>query len=591
MPNSLLKIAFVTVFLAFIPVVATANFSDVGTGDPNYDEINYLRESGVIKGYNDGTFRPSAEITRAELVKLVFSNVGYDASKSVARETKFTDVPSTSWFAPYVAKCLELQAISINPSLPLFYPAAPITKIEALKMIMPIEGIPAPFVEDDTPIVFRDVSVNSSYAYIVRAAERAGLFANEFGTRLYPFKNLTRGEAAGLLYRAGLYNESTRSSGAIIPDSSDVNIYFSQSDADLINNPKFPIFLDIWERINDVYVDKDKIDRDDLILSAISGMVDSLGDPYSIFEKPEDSQQIQDALSGNFEGIGVVMDVIDGNITVVSLLSGSPAEKAGIVGGDVINSVNGKLVKNMEVDEAIDLIKGPAGTKVTIVVLRDGKKFTYTITREKLTMDSVSASNSVSSVKIPDDIGYISIYQFIDTTGIEFDDVYSKVMAKNPKGLILDLRNNPGGYLTTAYDVLGYFVEKGEDMLILKSGSEKVSQVSYGSADFLKAKIPLIVLVNDGTASAAEVVAGAIRDYKIGKLLGEKTYGKGTVQEVTVYSDESFFKLSIAHWVTPLGNDINKVGFKPDIIVEPTVNDKSGKTDTQLERAIAELGV
>lgn len=588
MLNSLLKTAFITVFL-LIPVVAHANFSDVKVGDPNYDEINYLKDAGVIKGYDDGTFRPDAEITRAELVKLVLLNVGYDASDSVVRETKFTDVPSESWFAPYVAKGLEIQAISINPSVPLFYPFAPITKIEALKMIMPIEGIPTPFVEDETPTVFRDVSVNSPYAYIVRAAERAGLFANEFGTRLYPFKNLTRGEAAGLLYRASLYNESAQS-GAIIPDSSDVDIYFSQSDADLVNNPKFPIFLDIWERINEVYVDKDNLDQDDLILSAISGMVDSLGDPYSVFEKPADSKQIQDALSGNFEGIGVVMDVIDGNITVVSLLSGSPAEKAGIVGGDIIKSVNGKFVKNMEVDEAIDLIKGPAGTKVKIGVLRDGKQFNYTITREKLTLDSVSSSGYVSSVKIPSDIGYISIYQFIDTTGVEFDDVYSKVMAKNPKGLILDLRNNPGGYLTTAYDVLGYFVEKGQDMLILKSGSETVAQVSYGSADFLKAKIPLIVLVNDGTASAAEVIAGAIKDYKIGKLLGEKTYGKGTVQEVTVYSDESFFKLSIAHWVTPLGNDINKVGFTPDIIVESTANDKSGKTDTQLERAIAELG-
>jgi carboxyl-terminal processing protease len=180
----------------------------------------------------------------------------------------------------------------------------------------------------------------------------------------------------------------------------------------------------------------------------------------------------------------------------------------------------------------------------------------------------------------------MSIYQFTGTTGSEFTDIYKTEMAKNPIGIILDLRDDPGGYLDAAFEVLGHFVENGKPIAILQMDGRTETQLSEGEGEFAKTKIPMIVLVNDGTASSAEIVAGTIQDYKLGKLLGITTYGKGTVQEITTYPDNSSLKLSIAHWFTGLKRDINKIGLTPDITVTPTADDLLGKTDTQLSAAI-----
>jgi len=197
--------------------------------------------------------------------------------------------------------------------------------------------------------------------------------------------------------------------------------------------------------------------------------------------------------------------------------------------------------------------------------------------------------DTTSAVTVPDDIGYISIYQFTSTTADEFNDVFKTMLSKKPIGIILDLRDNPGGYLDAAYRILGHFIAKGKTIMNLKMDGNVLPQLSEGAGEFAAAGIPLMILVNDGTASASEVVAGALQDYKIGRLLGETTFGKGTVQEVTTYTDGSLFKLSIAHWLTPLKRDINKVGLTPDIVLVRTKDDVLNKTDTQLTRAIQEL--
>ncbi len=575
------------IFLFSFPSSASASFTDVSSIHRNFPAISYLEEQGLIKGYDDGTFKPDLEITRAELVKLTLAHVGYKPSEQLY-ETRFSDVPAGSWFAPYVKKALDLQAIQINPSLPLFYPASPISRIEALKIIMPLEGIPAPYIKDDTPVIFSDVNENAEFTYLVIAAQKSGLYTKSDGTLFKPFQNLTRGEAAELLYRSAIYRNAAGEYDMDFSYESDEDDFYSSTDYDLINNPKFPIFLDVWEKINSDYIDSDSVDQDDLVYGAIQGMVFSLDDPYSVFEKPEDAKEIEDSLEGNFEGIGVVLDIFEGNIMITAVLKDSPADKAGLKPGDIIKKVDGIIITGKEIEEVVPMIKGPAGSEVSLAILRDGRNLNFVIKREQLKLDSVLIENTSESV-IPADIGYISIYQFTSDTASEFIPVLENTIAKKPKGIILDLRDNPGGYLDEAYEILNYFVEEGKPIANIRIGTRILPELSEGPGKFTEANIPLIILVNEGSASAAEVVAGTLQDYKIGKLLGTTTYGKGTVQEVSTYSDDSFFKLSVAHWLTAKENDIDKVGLTPDIVFEMSVEDISNGKDSQLEKAISEI--
>jgi len=311
-PTLKIKLAFFVIACLIFPNFSSAGFIDVPARNANYDAISALEEQGIIKGYPDGTFKPSQEIKRAELLKLVFNDVGYLAPE-MAYETKFTDVPPPSWFAPYVKKALELGIISINPDNPLFFPEAPIIKIEALKIIMPVEGIPTPYVTEG-PLIFEDIRPTSPYSYLVRAAQNAGLYTQKDGQLLYPFKNLTRGGAAELLYRSQIYRESLPETTFITsPAKTDSNGYLTDTETQLLDNPKFPIFLSVWSKINDQYINQATLSKNDLVYGAIDGMVNSLNDPYSIFESPENSQAVEDELEGTFEGIGTILDIFDNN--------------------------------------------------------------------------------------------------------------------------------------------------------------------------------------------------------------------------------------------------------------------------------------
>ena len=231
----------------------------------------------------------------------------------------------------------------------------------------------------------------------------------------------------------------------------------------------------------------------------------------------------------------------------------------------------------------IKSIQGKAGSKVEIEISRNEKKLTFNIVRAKITIDTV-LTEEPTPIAIPDDIGYIAIYQFTPTTADEFEAVLAKTLAKNPKGIILDLRDNPGGYLGVTYKVLNHFVPEGKTLINFKIAGDTLQEKSKGKGEING--IPLVVLVNKGTASAAEVLAGAIQDYKIGKLVGETTFGKGTAQEVTEYSDGSLMKLSVEYWLTPLKHNINKIGLTPDYTVKISEDDIKHNKDPQLEKAL-----
>ncbi len=567
------SIALLSLFIA--PQLTFASFSDVPKDSPQYEAIKAMENEKVIKGYEDKTFQPDKLITRAEFLKMTFSHIGYKPTETSAK-TNFNDVPEDSWVAPYLKKALELGSVSFNPELPNFFPDQPLTKIEALKILMPLEGIPAPYAPEKTNLIFKDINDNSSYRYLVVAAQNSGIYINSKDNKFYPFKNLTRGEAAELLYYAELYRDSNHS-GSIS------NNGLSSKEIALINSPEFPILVDVWGKINTSYFDKENLHQDALLYGAVSGMVNSLEDPYSIFESPEKAEVLLGNLTGTFEGIGTIIDSVDGDFVVLSLLKNSPADAAGVRPGDIIKKVNNKDTSTMNIETLINSIKGKAGSKVEIDILRGKKNLTFKITRAEISINTV-LTEEPTPVAIPDDIGYISIYQFTPTTSDEFETVLANVLAKKPKGIILDLRDNPGGYLNVTYKVLGHFIPEGKVIINFKIAGEMLQEKSKGKGEINGT--PLVVLVNKNTASAAEVVAGAIQDYKIGTIVGEKTFGKGTAQEVTEYTDGSVLKLSVEYWLTPLKNNLNKIGLTPDVTVKMTEDDYKNKKDPQLQKAL-----
>lgn len=582
MTNGVLRrLAVSLFFLILLPTTGLA-FSDVSSSHPFYDAIQDLSQKKVINGYPDGLFRPDQAVHRDEFITMVFRHIGYKP-KAEPAATSFLDVPPESWFGPYVKKALELGALNINPQIPRFYPDQPITKIEAFKILMPLEGIPVPFINDQTEIIFNDVQENASYSYLVRAAQRSGLFLENKENYFYPFKNLTRGELAQLLYQAQIYRENQ-----VIMDGVFDKGFFSsdltEEEKSLINSPKFPLLVHVWNEINLEYYKPEDVNQDKLIYGAANGMVQTLKDPYSVFFDPEKAAQLESSLQGEFEGIGIMIDVVDGKPVIAQVIPDSPAAKADLKPGDLLITIDGKEIADLSLEGVMNALQGKAGTEVQLTIKRAENLLTFAIIREVIQMDSVSQPSS--TVQIPPDIGYIVIYLFADQTDEEFSAVLKQVLAKDPKGLIVDLRNNGGGYLDSALHLLNHFIEKDKILVNMKLNGKILQEKSEGSGVI---DIPVVVLINNNTASAAEIVAAALQDHKVAKLIGEQSYGKGVAQKVITYSDGSILKLTFEKWLTPLQRDINEVGLKPDIEVTRTKADIASGKDPQLERAINEL--
>lgn len=582
--KGLIAIAF-SLFL--LPQIAAANFSDVPVNHPQYEAINYLFEKGTVNGFDDGTFHPDELIKTVEFIAMAFRNIGYEPGAGL-HSTPFTDVPADSWFAPYIAKAIQLNLLKVNPEFPRLFPVSPIARIDGFKFIAYLEGIPAPYITNTGTTSFQDVTNNLRDWYLIKAAENSGVFIAEDFPNFFPSSRLTRGDAAELLYKASVYrtNQGTElplpfeileESGELITD-----------DADLVNDPTFPLLITVWSKINEDFIDRDLINNRDLIYGAIDGMVRSLDDPHSDFVTPNEAPEFEQLLDGTYEGIGTVLDTFDDRIVIISVIPGSPAEAAGLQSGDIIEKINGIDVSNLDIEEIITRLKGPAGTTVDITVDRNGIDEVFEVTRQEITLDTV-LFDATNSTDIPESIGYIAIYQFTKTTGREFADILATTLESDPHGLIIDLRDNPGGFVSSAYEVLELFLEKGQIMTKIKMGGRFIDEEAQRTGDALEADMPIIILVNEASASAAEIVAGALQEHGKAVLIGEQTFGKGTVQEVNIYDDGSLFKLTVAEWFTPNDVNIDGVGITPDITAATTKDDILGLTDSQLELAIREI--
>lgn len=342
----------------------------------------------------------------------------------------------------------------------------------------------------------------------------------------------------------------------------------------------FSVFWETWRNLENKYVDKEKIDYKKMFYGAIAGMVDSIGDPYTTFFTPPEAESFNEEMEGRYEGVGMVIGIRKDQLTVVSPFKGSPADLAGLKPGDIILKVDDSVTQDLKIEESAKMIKGPEGTNVRLLVERDDwtEPKEFMIKREKITIPTLDWEI------VGDDIALINIYQFNKIVTSEFEKAALEILNSPVKKIIVDLRNNPGGYLDKADAVTGWFVKKGEVITYEDrgEGQEKKAYISDGPATFLE--YPTVVLINEGSASGSEIMAGAMRDQSGIKLIGVKSFGKGSVQEQIILSDNSSLKVTIAKWLTPNGFCIHEEGLTPDIEVEAG-EDEDGK-DIQLEKAI-----
>lgn len=338
----------------------------------------------------------------------------------------------------------------------------------------------------------------------------------------------------------------------------------------------FSLFWQAWNLIKGDYVED--AEEKNLIYGAIRGLIASLDDPYSLFMTPEESGQFAQDLEGSFEGIGAEIGIRNNMLIIISPLSGMPAEKSGILAGDKIIRIGDILSADLTLNEAVNLIRGPRGSIVNLTILRNGDTKEIAIIRSKIDLPSVSW-------KWLDSIAYIDIDNFHDDVNQEFILVMGQILPLKPKGIILDLRNNPGGFLERSIDIASWWLSRGEVVLREEGGDGiQIEHKSRGPGDLQN--MQTVILVNQGSASASEIVAGALRDQRGIKLIGEKTFGKGSVQELRKLKDSSQLRLTIAKWLTPNGHSIHNQGLEPDINIEMTLEDINNKKDPQLDKAL-----
>ncbi|NTU73372.1 S41 family peptidase [Candidatus Roizmanbacteria bacterium] len=385
-------------------------------------------------------------------------------------------------------------------------------------------------------------------------------------------------------YKIGEYNtqHTTKSQSSYTIRNTEPKVSQKAQDVD------FSLFWDTWDKVEQKYVDKKKLDTKKMVYGAIKGMVASLDDPYTFFLTPDENKQSKDDLGGKFEGIGAQLGLKDNRIVIIAPLKDSPAEKAGVKPGDYVVKVDGQSTNGWKLPQAVSKIRGNKGTKVTITFERNEKTFDLNIVRDQINVSSVDLSYEKQ-------IAYLKLSQFGENTNREWDkattEIANKWDKKEIKGMVLDLRDNPGGYLESAVFTASDFLSQGK--LIVRQESTTTENVDYEVERQGKLlNIPLVVLINKGSASASEILSGALRDYGRAKLVGEKSFGKGSVQEALDLNSGAGLHVTVAKWILPKGDWIMGKGIEPSIKVDLIT--KEGETitkdtDNQLQRAFEEV--
>lgn len=351
-------------------------------------------------------------------------------------------------------------------------------------------------------------------------------------------------------------------------------------------NVDFTPFWTAWDLLNQKYVKPDKVNSREKVWGAISGLAQSYGDPYTVFFPPREAEYFQSEVRGNFGGIGVEIGIRDNVLTVIAPLKGTPADRAGMLAGDKILKINATSTAELNLDDAISLIRGEQGTPVKLTVLHEGAKDTV----ELSIVRAIIAIPTVETKKRDDGVFVISLYNFSADSPNLFRNALREFVNSGYNKLVLDLRNNPGGYLEAAIDMASWFLPAGKVVVKEHFGGNKEDLV-YRSKGYniFNDRLRFVILLNKGSASASEILAGALHEQGVAKLVGEKSFGKGSVQELVDVTPNTSLKITVAEWLTPHGEQISGRGLTPDFLVERTLKDYEKKLDPQMDKAVSVL--
>lgn len=568
-------VVLLSLFCLFIN--PTFAYSDISSVDSNYNEISFLQNFNLFEGDN---FQPDKVVTKADLFYYLLKIDGFDVSKARKIQRTFSDLSPE--MEPYFQRMYELGVFDFDDSTVLANPDVSLKKWNALNYFFRYHGIPVQRLLSNDEFIKSQIDgiyLNSMFAPYVDRGLRMGLIEpvnRSFGT----FEDFTRRDLAILVYNYFAYLAGNSESGDII-----INIPSSSVSTSLTQVEQFRIFEDVWNRANNDFLYADNVSKDKLIYGAIDGLVGALDDPYTTFLIPSQSQNFQDTLSDTYEGIGASLHVEGGKVIVVSPISDSPAEKAGVLPGDQIISVDGTNVTNLKLEEVVNLLKGEAGSAVKIEILRENKTLNFVITRTKVEVKYVTAEQTLDNILI----------LRINTFGLgalnNIESIIKQIEVDNVNGVIIDVRNNPGGYLDQAVKIAELFLDEGENIVEIDYRNQS-NQSFKSSKNGVFRNIPTVILINQGSASASEILAGALQVNADSAVIGQTSFGKGTVQELVNYSDKSSLKITTAQWKVPSEfgfRSIDKVGITPDFLVEITDNDRAIGNDAQLNKAIQVL--
>jgi carboxyl-terminal processing protease len=345
----------------------------------------------------------------------------------------------------------------------------------------------------------------------------------------------------------------------------------------------FSPFWKAWNTIDEKNPDAKKATAQDRVYGAISGLVSSLNDPYSVFFNPDETKSFKEDINGSFSGIGVEIGIKNKILTIISPLKDTPGYKAGLKAGDKILKIDKTVTTDLSIEEAVKLIHGEKGTTVTLTIFREGEKDSREI---KIVRDIINVPIVETNLR-PDGIFVITLNSFSANSAELFRDAIKKFTETKSDKLVLDLRGNPGGYLDSAVSMASWFLPSGKPVVIEDYGTNKKQNIYRSEGyDIFTDKLKFVILIDNGSASASEILAGAMQDYGLAKLVGEQSYGKGSVQEVVDITPDTILKITVAKWLTPNGTSISLKGLTPDYVVPLTQNDVDAKKDPQMDKAV-----